>query len=196
MLSSKIGVPCVVVEKIVEQSAQEGSKLGQKAQYYVERGQPVPDELLVDLVEHRLLKPDCKEGFILDGFPLSVSQANRFMSIMKMRRWAFRCAVNLMVSQEMVIKRISGRRICDGCGKEYNEFFDPPRDEGTCGECGGQLFQSKEDQKENVVRRLHAYSNGVRPLEAHLRQKGMLIEVDANGSDEEIFQSVCDGLRI
>jgi len=196
MLSEKIGVPYVVVEEMLAVAAEEGSKLGEKAQYYIERGQPVPDELLVDLVEHRLLKPDCKEGFVLDGFPKSVSQCNRFMSIMKMRRWPLRSAINLMVSQETVVKRLSGRRICDQCGKEYNEFFDPPEKDGVCDACGGQLFQAKEDRKESVVKRLNEYSSAIRPLEAHLRQKGMLIEVNGDASKEEVFQDICEALRI
>jgi len=196
LLSERISVPQISSGAMLREIGEEGGKLGKKAAYYVERGQLVPDELMVDIVEHRLLRPDCKEGFILDGFPRTATQANRLGSILKMRRWPLRAAINLVVEQEILIKRISGRRICDQCGRDFNIFFGPSKEDGVCDDCGGSLYQVKEDRKEMVAQRLNAYKNSAAPLEVHFRQKAMLIEIDGGPPKEEVFVAICNALRI
>ena len=196
LLAEKLGVPHVSTGAILRDAAEEGGKLGQKASYYMERGQLLPDELMVDVVEHRLLKPDCKDGFILDGFPRTATQANRLGSILKMRRWPLRAAINLVVDQDILLKRISGRRACDGCGKDFNVFYNPSEKEEVCDVCGGALFQRKDDRKETVAHRLAVYKKDTAPLEVYYRQKALLIEIDGNPATEDVFQSICDALRI
>lgn len=197
LLSEKIEVPHIPTGSMLRELAQEpGNKLGQKANYYVERGQLVPEELMVDIVEHRLLRPDCKNGFILDGFPRTVGQATRLASILKMRRWPLRAAINFVIDQEVLLRRISGRRVCDQCAKDFNIYLNPPKQEGQCDGCGGMLFQSKDDKKEVVVQRLANYKKEAAPLEVHYRQKALLIEVDASQTVKTVFDAISQALRI
>lgn len=197
MLAEKLAVPHISCDGLLKETSQDsGNKMGQKAAYYVERGQPVPDELMVDLVEQRLLKPDCKNGFVLDGFPRTVGQATRLASILKMRRWPLRSVVNLVVEQTVLLRRLSGRRFCDQCGRDSNIFFSPPKEEGKCDGCGGTLFQKKEDRQDVIIQRFAEYRKEASQLEVHYRQKAQMIELDASAPADVVFKAICDALRI
>lgn len=152
---------------------------------YIDQGEYVPDEMMVEILQKRLEEPDTDDGFILDGYPRTRTQAEYMDEIADIE-----LVIYLNVDEKNVIERLTGRRTCTGCGATFHMDFDPPADDGTCTECGSELKQREDDQEEVVRKRLETYRDKTAPLVQYYREKDMLAEVDGNPSIEEVWATI------
>jgi adenylate kinase len=150
------------------------------------KGELLPDDVMVDLVAEPLRSPECERGFILDGFPRTTGQADALDALLKKMGSRLDAVVHLKVPREVVIGRLAGRRTCRNCGNLHHELFDPPFRAGICDDCQGELYQRDDDREETVASRLEVYENQTAPLIRYYRDKGLLAEIDGSGSVEEI----------
>jgi adenylate kinase len=164
------------------------TELGKKAKAFMEKGQLVPDELVFDMLFDRLAKADCKKGYILDGFPRTKAQAKRLQE--KLRGKAKICVFNLAVSDDEVIRRLSGRLTCKVCGKIYHKEFNPPKNDNICDVCGGELYQRPDDTKEVILERLAVYHKQTKPVEAFYRKLKLLVDIDAAAGQKEVGKAL------
>ena len=178
MISKKYSIPQISTGDLIRDAMEKETELGKRAKSYYDRGDLVPDELVIGLLKERISRPDCKKGFILDGFPRTIGQAEALEQITRMD-YIF----NLLVSDATVLQRLGGRWTCKECGAIYHEVNIPPKVEGICDKCGGELYQ-REDQKPAVIKeRLRVYEEQTAPLLDFYADK--IINVDANGRPEE-----------
>ncbi|MCF7936239.1 MAG: adenylate kinase [Synergistales bacterium] len=166
---------------ILRSNVKSGTELGQKARQYMDAGELVPDELIVEMMRGRLTEEDCSEGFILDGFPRTVPQAEALDSLLEELGIALDAAILFDVSDQVVVERLSGRRVCKDCGAVYHVVMSPPEREGVCDRCGGTLIQRDDDREDVVRQRLDVYRRQTEPLVAYYRNRGLLREIDASG---------------
>ncbi len=177
---------------IFRKNVKEGTPLGQQAKAYMEKGELVPDDLVIALVEDRLKQEDCKNGFLLDGFPRTIYQAEA------MERLGIDVdkVVDIEVGRDTLIGRATGRRVCKQCGETYHVSFRPAKAEGVCDKCGGQVVQRADDEEETVARRIDVYLTETKPLEEYYEKKGKLAHIngdqDAKIVQEEIFKALGD----
>ena len=168
-----------------------GSPLGVEAKTYMDRGALVPDSLVIRMVEERITQADCQNGFILDGFPRTVAQADALGELLAGKGLSLRCAVNLDVDRDILMKRLTGRRMCRGCARgNFNIFTLPPKVEGTCDYCGGELYQRDDDKEEVIVKRLETYQNQTQPLIEYYNAKGLLENVVSNSDIPAMLQKI------
>ena len=172
-LVAKYGFPQLSTGDLLRAAVAEGTELGTKAKTYMDAGELVPDAVVIGLIEERLKQSDCREGFILDGFPRTLPQAEALAGITELQ-----AVVNLDVSDEEVVARLSGRRTCKQCGAIYHVRNIPPTVEGRCDRCEGELFQRDDDQEEAIRNRLSVYRNQTLPLIDYYREAGILHDVD------------------
>lgn len=172
----------------------ERTPAGLKAQAIVERGELVPDDLVGDLIEERLGRPDTRAGFLLDGFPRTVVQAQRLDAILKRRGEVLDRVINLEVPEKEIVTRLTGRRTCGHCGKTYHVTFGPPRAEGICDDCGSGLAQRADDTEEAIAQRLKTYAAETAPLLERYEARGILLTVDGTGSPEEVYARIAGGV--
>ena len=184
------GIPHISTGDIFRENVREGTELGRRAREYMERGELVPDELVIEIVADRLGREDCREGFILDGFPRTVAQADALKALLAERGRSLDHVVNVEVPVEVLVKRISGRRTCRQCGANYNIHFDQEEVGGTCQECGGQIYQREDDLEETVRRRLQEYEAKTAPLIEYYQAEGLLRRIDGNASPAEVLASI------
>jgi len=187
-ISECLGVPVVATGDILRQAIQEGTALGKSAEVHVKSGGLVPDETVLGLIETRLGRSDAARGFILDGFPRTVAQAEGLKGILAERR--LDRVVNLVVPTEVVVNRLRERWLCSQCGAIYNTSTAPPRVAGICDRCGGALIQRTDDQPETVRRRLEVYARETAPLVAYYEREGVLRNVDASGAAEDVYAAI------
>lgn len=171
-ISEEYEIPHIATGDIFRAEVDEGSELGKKIEEYLEQGELVPDETVNDVVKKRLSKPDCEEGFILDGYPRTESQAQALEDITDID-----LVINLEVSEQVIIERLSSRRICRECGEIYNLKRMPPEKEGVCDKCGGELYQREDDKPEVIKKRLEKYREKSNPIIEHYREKGIVKDV-------------------
>ena len=155
----------------------------------------MPDTVILDLVRERLAAPDCRTGFLLDGFPRTVAQAKAFDALLAERKLALDGAVSLRVPTAILVARLSGRRTCRRCGAMYHVRFNPPKAGRACDRCGGELYQRDDDREETIEARMEVYERQSAPVYDHFRAKGLLREVDGTGSTEEVFGKVLEQLQ-
>lgn len=164
-----------------------GTELGKNAKGYMEAGKLVPDEVIIAMVESRLREPDCKEGFLLDGFPRTTPQAEALDKLLEKLGIALDAVVELEVDDDVVVQRLTTRRGCKSCGEIYNTLFKPTKIEGVCDKCGGEVIQ-RDDDKESVIRnRLAVFHEQTAPLSEYYRAKGLLVTVDATGGKDAVL---------
>lgn len=181
ILSSELGIPKISTGDMMREEAAKGMELGKKVKAYMDRGELVPDEVAMKIMKKRLGQKDCSSGFILDGFPRTIAQARELEKISKID-----LVLNLSASRKEIVERIAGRLTCKSCGEIYHSRHSPPRTKGKCDKCGGGLYQ-REDQKAEVVeRRIEVYEEQTKPLISYYENKGILVNVDAKGSKEEV----------
>lgn len=189
-LSDHLQIPHISTGDLFRENIREQTPLGRKAKSYIDQGKLVPDEVVLDLLFARIERSDCKRGYILDGFPRTVAQAQ----VLDKRLRSQSCrvlAVNLNVPDALLIERISGRIACKSCGKPYHKSYAPPQKEGECDSCKGTLYQRDDDREEILRKRLEVYHAQTKPLiEYYTKQKNVLREVEATQGKEEVFQSV------
>lgn len=183
-IAEKYGIPHISTGDIFRSNIKEGTPVGLLAKSYIDKGRLVPDEVTVEIVKQRLAKPDCKDGFLLDGFPRTPAQAEALEQFAEVD-----VAVNLDVDLGKLLARITGRRVCADCGESYHVDF--LGGSAACGKCGGALIQRADDTEETVANRLEVYRNSTAPLIAYYENKGVFKNVPADGSIDEVFREVC-----
>jgi adenylate kinase len=178
MLTEKFTIPQISTGDILRAAVKEGTEMGKKAKEYMDAGGLVPDEVVVGIVRDRLQEADCKNGFILDGFPRTVAQADALQASLVDMGKELDSVISLDVDAEALVERLTGRRTCKDCGRGYHITFDPSKEEGKCDACGGRLFQRDDDQEETIRKRLQVYADQTEPLISYYRDAGLLMELD------------------
>jgi len=181
MVSAKQGIPKISTGDLLRAAVTQQTPLGREAKQFMERGDLVPDKVVIGLVEEKIATPECAKGFILDGFPRTVPQADSLSELLASKGFALDRVVYFVIPREEVIQRLSGRRSCSQCPAVYHVEFVPPKQEGVCDECGGQLIQRNDDRRETVESRLSVFEEQTSPLIDYYRQKNLLAELDGSG---------------
>lgn len=195
MLTDKLKMVQVASGDLFRKALQEQTELGKKAKEYMDKGQLVPNEITIQMVLERLSAPDVKEGAILDGFPRNIEQAKALDKALKEKSRAIDKAVNIKVTEEEVLKRLSGRWICRQCQTPYQETDKPPKVKGICDRCGGQLYQRDDDKPETIKKRLQVYLEETAPLINYYKKAGKLVEVVSEGGPENVNKKIVSALR-
>jgi adenylate kinase len=195
-LARKYGVPHLSTGDMLRECIAKGTELGLKAKPIMERGELVPDSIVLKMVAHRIEQPDCSHGFVFDGFPRTVAQAQYFGELLKQNGYKQPVVVHFAIDPVLVMKRITGRRMCKVGGEIYNLFERPPKVPGRCDNDGGELEQRPDDREEIVAPRLAAYARQTAPLVAYYRRLGYLHDVAAEKSVEEVTQRVMEIVRV
>lgn len=180
-LSKNYNIPKISVGDLFRRAIKDETELGKKIKDYVSSGDLVPDEIVIELVKNRLEEDDCKGGFLLDGYPRTVPQAEAMMKFKKID-----AALNFVAPDEVIMSRIGGRRTCSKCGAIYHVKNVPPKVEGICDRCGGRLIQRSDEKPQVIKNRLVVYRKKTKPVVDYLRKKGLLVDIDAHYSIEEI----------
>lgn len=175
---------------ILRKAVAEKTPLGREAAQYIDRGALVPDDVIVKLVAERLKGKDCEKGFILDGFPRTIPQAKSLDAILEEMRLSLNRVLSVQVPREVIIERLAGRRSCKNCGALAHMVFDPPKKEGVCDRCGGELYQRRDDEEKTVAHRLEVYENQTAPLVDYYSKRKLLREIDGVGAVDEIRDRV------
>jgi adenylate kinase len=186
ILIKKYDIPQISTGDILRAAVKERTPMGIKAKGFMDSGVLVPDEVVVGIVEERIANPDCANGYILDGFPRTVAQADSLSSMLQTKGTGIDHVIAITVDHEELLKRITGRRTCKGCGAGYHLTYDPPRQANVCTECSGELFQRDDDREETMRRRLEVYEDQTSPLIAYYADRNLLRTVDGMGDIEEI----------
>lgn len=194
MLIDKYKLPQISTGDILRKAVADGTPLGKEAKVIMEKGELVPDRIVLGLVEERLKQDDCKSGFILDGFPRNTAQAEALDKLLNGLKMPLNAALSVDVPKEDLMKRLTGRRTCKSCQQMYNVYYSPPKKEGVCDKCGGELFQRGDDKEETIKKRLDVYDAQTAPLIDYYQKKGILKAVAGTGSIDDIFKKVCDVL--
>ena len=194
-IGAKYGLPQISTGDIFRANLSAGTELGMKAKTYMDAGELVPDELTCDLVVDRISKDDCANGYILDGFPRTLAQADLLTKVLAESGDKVDFAVNVDVPDENIIARMSGRRVCGKCGKPYHIVNMPPKVVGVCDNCGGELIQRKDDLAETVKNRLTVYHDQTQPLIDYYDGKGCLVTVDGTKDIDEVFADIIAALE-
>jgi adenylate kinase len=178
MLTERFSIPQISTGDILRAAVKDRTPMGLKAKQYMDAGGLVPDEVVVGIVRDRLQEADCINGFILDGFPRTVAQADALQTSLEEMDKVLDRVISLDVDAEALVKRLTGRRTCKDCGRGYHIKFDPPRVDALCDICGGSLFQRDDDQEETIRKRLQVYADQTSPLISYYRDADVLIELD------------------
>jgi adenylate kinase len=180
---------------MLRDAVRSGSPLGREAQRAMDEGRLVPDDVVVGLVEERLGSPECTKGFLLDGFPRTVAQAQALDALLARRKQPLDGVVLIAVPREHAVERLSGRRVCERCGTMFHLRFDPPADPNRCTRCGGPLLQRDDDREETILHRMDVYARETAPVLEHYRRVGLLREVDGTGEREDVFRRVAASVQ-
>ena len=178
-LSKKAGLPQISTGDIFRHNLKNETPLGKLAKGYMDKGLLVPDEVTINIVQDRLMREDCKYGFILDGFPRTLSQSESLDKVLNEMGSALDCAINFDVADRVIMNRLAGRRVCPNCGKTFHIVYEPPREQGVCDACRTPLTQREDDREETVIKRLHSYHEQTEPLIEHYQRRNLLVNVDA-----------------
>lgn len=186
----KYGIPQISTGDMFREAVAKGTELGKKAKEYMDRGELVPDEIVIGIVRERLSQPDCERGFILDGFPRTINQAEALDEMLDDMGRRIDAVINIVVPDEEILKRIVYRRICKECGAVYNLIFNPPKQDGVCDKCGGELYQRDDDREETVKERLRVYKEQTEPLVRYYSQKGIIHDIDGTKDIEDVWKQI------
>ena len=189
-IAEKYSIPHISTGDIFRANIKEGTELGKKAKEYMDQGLLVPDELVVDLVVDRVGQADCKNGYVLDGFPRTIPQAESLDAALAKLGEKMDYAIDVDVPDENIVSRMGGRRACVGCGATYHVEFNPTKTEGICDVCGEKLILRDDDQPETVQKRLDVYHEQTQPLIDYYTEQGVLKTVDGTRSLDEVFQEI------
>lgn len=190
-LAARFSLPQVATGDIFRAALKEGTPLGLEAKGYMDAGELVPDELVERIVAGRLDADDVGAGFILDGFPRSIHQAKALDGYLEAHGRALDAVINILVDEDELVQRLTGRRGCRLCGSIYHMEFNPPASPGACDGCGGELYQRDDDNEETVRNRLEVYRRQTEPLIEYYRPTGRLLDIDGAGSPDGVFQAIC-----
>lgn len=194
-LVERYSIPQISTGDILREEVKTGTALGLKAKEYMDKGLLVPDDVVEGMVEERIKKGDCKGGFILDGFPRTVAQADALEGTLRRMKRALSKVILVQVDEDELVRRLTGRRVCEKCGAGYHLIFDPPKQDGVCDTCQGRLYQRDDDKEATIRNRLKVYTNKTAPLIEYYQKKQLLTMVDGMGSIEEIFDRIIHTLE-
>ncbi len=195
-LVEKYSIPQISTGDLLRAAVAAGTALGKEAKSYMDKGELVPDRVVLGMVEERLKQDDCKKGYILDGFPRNTLQAEELDKMLSALNMQLDAAVSVDVPFDDLMKRLTGRRTCKACGQMYNIYFNAPQKNGICDKCGGELFQRDDDKEETIKKRLDVYNAQTAPLFDYYKNKGILKSVAGTGSIDNIFANICSALGI
>ena len=195
-IAEKCGIPHISTGDIFRANIKNGTELGKKAKTYMDQGLLVPDELVCDLVVDRIQQDDCKKGYILDGFPRTIPQAESLDKALQAIGEKMDYAIDVEVTDENIVKRMGGRRACVGCGATYHLVYAPTKKEGICDVCGGELILRDDDKPETVQKRLGVYHEQTQPLIDYYKNQGILREVDGSVDMEDVFKEILNILGV
>jgi adenylate kinase len=199
MLSEKYGIPQISTGDILRAAVKAGTPLGQKAKGYMDAGNLVPDELMVDLIRDRLADADAKAGYILDGFPRTLPQAEALDAMLKDIQQPLQLAIDFTVPTETLVARLTGRRVCRECGTSYHVEFAPSPNGASCGRCSGELYQRADDSADTVLNRLKVYQDLTAPITAYYQGQGILRAIDGHRAEADVqaeLTGVFDSLKV
>lgn len=179
---------------ILRKAVAEQTPLGREASEYIQRGALVPDDVIINLVAERLKEKDCEQGFILDGFPRTIFQAESLQAILRTRALALDAVLSVRVPHNVIVERLAGRRTCRNCDALKHVVFDPPRKQGICDRCGGELYQRDDDREETIDARLKVYDTQTAPLEDYYRKQGLLKEIEGVGGVQDVRKRIAYAL--
>ena len=189
-------IPHISTGDMFRAAIKEGTEMGKQAKSYIDKGQLVPDEVTIGIVRDRLGQDDCKKGFILDGFPRTVEQADALTGILRDLGLSLTRVLNINVPASDLIERAVGRRICKKCGATYHTKFNPPKKEGICDECGSELFQRADDNAETMKNRLSVYEASTKPLIDYYKKAGLYTEVDGRQAIDKVTADLIKVLQV
>jgi len=192
MIAAKYGVPHISTGDIFRANIKNGTELGKKAKTYMDKGELVPDELVVDLIMDRFAEPDCVNGYVLDGFPRTIPQAEALDAALAKAGEKVDYAINVDVPDENIVNRMSGRRACVGCGATYHIVYNAPKTEGKCDTCGADLILRDDDKPETVLNRLDVYHKQTQPLIDYYDQAGIVRNVDGTVDMMDVFNAIVE----
>jgi len=195
VLKEKYDIPHISTGDIFRENIKEGTRLGTEAKGYMDKGELVPDGLVIEIVKDRLLKDDCGSGFLLDGFPRTVSQAEALEEFLNKAGGKIDKVINITVSKEEIVERLTGRRTCKACGAVYNISSMPPEKEGICDKCGGELIQRADDSEETVLGRIEVYESQTRPLVDYYEKIGNIAFIDGMAGRENVFSEIVKAIE-
>jgi adenylate kinase len=190
MMVERYHIPQISTGDILRTAVKEGTALGKQAKMVMEKGQLVPDEVVVGIIDERLRAPDCNTGFILDGFPRTIPQAEALQAILDRIGKSIEHVVNIEVDPEELVRRLTGRRTCKNCGGMFHILFHPPRKEGACDRCGGTLYQREDDKEEAIRTRLKEYERQTSPLVEYYQRRKLLRSIQGMGGQNQIFGQI------
>ena len=193
-LVQKCNIPHISTGDMFRAAVKEGTELGKKAKACMDGGQLVPDEITIGIVRERLAKPDCEKGFILDGFPRTVEQADALDGILKDLSIRLTRAVDISVPSDVLVERATGRRICKKCGATYHIRFNPTKTEGVCDACGGETYQRADDSEETMKNRLSVYEAQTKPLISYYQRAGLYTAIDGSQEMSKVFSDITECL--
>jgi adenylate kinase len=195
LISEKYSIPHISTGDIFRKNISEKTKLGVEAKRYMDNGQLVPDQVTIDIVKDRLSKNDCKEGFLLDGFPRTVKQAEALDEFLNENHNKIDAALLIDVEEKFILERMTGRRVCPSCGASYHIRFNPPKVEGKCDACDSDLIQRKDDTEATVKERLDVYNQQTQPLVDYYKNQNALLKVEGTKEINQVFDEICDALK-
>ena len=194
-ISNKYSIPHISTGDIFRKNISENTPLGIEAKSYMDKGQLVPDEVTINMVKDRLTQDDCETGYLLDGFPRTVAQAEALDGFLKEKNDELDTALAIEVPNEFILERMTGRRVCPSCGASYHVKFNPPTDNKHCDLCGTEVVQRKDDTEETVKERLEVYGKETEPLISYYDGKNKLSTVDGTKAINEVFRGICSILE-
>lgn len=190
LLQARFAVPQISTGDILREAQRQGSTLGLAAQRYMDQGQLVPDEVVIGIVEERLRAGDCAGGFILDGFPRTVPQARALEALLERKGASLDAVISMDVPHDELVRRLSGRMVCAECGTMFHLQFSPPRVEGRCDRCAGELIQREDDREDRISERLKLHAREIAPVAQFYRDTGLLREIVGTGHRDDVFGRV------
>lgn len=191
-ISNRYSIPHISTGDIFRKNISENTPLGIEAKMYIDKGQLVPDEVTINMVKDRLLEADCESGYLLDGFPRTVAQAEALQEFLLERDKNLDTALLIEVPSSFILERMTGRRVCPSCGASYHIKFNPPTVAGKCDVCGSDVIQRKDDAEETVSERLDVYEKQTQPLIDFYKERNLLSTVDGTKAINEVFEGICE----
>ncbi len=194
-IAKEYGIPHISTGDIFRANIKNQTELGIKAKEYMDKGALVPDEVTIGMLLSRIAESDCENGFVLDGFPRTIPQADALKKALGEQGARIDCAVDIEVPDEVIINRMSGRRACPSCGGTYHIEFNPPKKDGICDSCGSELYQRDDDKPETVLKRLETYHEQTQPLIDYYANEGVLVTVDGKKKPAEVLEDILGALK-
>ncbi|RJX19173.1 MAG: adenylate kinase [Ammonifex sp.] len=195
VLVNELKIPHISTGDMLREAVKQGTEMGKKAKEYMDKGQLVPDSVIIGVVKERLALPDCKVGFLLDGFPRTVPQAEALDQTLLDLGIKLNAVININVPRERIVARLTGRRVCRSCGATYHVLFNKPKDEGKCDKCGGELYQRSDDTEQTVNNRLDVYEAQTQPLIDYYNRQGLVLNINGDQEISGVLSDIMGALK-